>query len=80
MGAWTVGAPTAAPGRIRPEDRPRFEEHASAEAIEVRLRQAKAACSAAQRDVEWLSELLGRRKAETAAGVWPTKREEAPDA
>ena len=62
---------------IAPEHRDSFAEHAAPEAIEHQLRQAKAARRQAQRDIEWLAELAGRRAAEVVAGTWPS-REERP--
>lgn len=56
---------------IQPEHRDSFAQHAAPEAIEHQLKLAKAARRAAQRDIEWLAELAGRRAAEMAAGVWP---------
>lgn len=48
-----------------------FAEHGSPEAIQTHLAAARAAASKAQRRVVWLEELLARRTAEKAAGVWP---------
>jgi len=56
---------------IRPTDWERFAEHASPEAIEHQLRRVKAMRRAAQRDIERLAELAGRRRAEIDAGTWP---------
>lgn len=48
-----------------------FAEHAAPEAIEHQLRRIKAMRRAAQRDIERLAELAGRRAAEIEAGTWP---------
>jgi hypothetical protein len=48
-----------------------FAEHGSPEAIQARLVTARAAVRKAQRRVVWLEELLARRTAEKAAGMWP---------
>lgn len=64
---------------IRPQDRGNFAQHAAPEAIEHQLQLAKAARRAAQRDIEWLAELAGRRAAEIAAGTWPPRELRTPD-
>lgn len=53
-----------------------FAEHAAPEAIEHQLRRVKAMRRAAQRDIERLAELAGRRAAEIDAGTWPPARAE----
>lgn len=58
---------------IRPADWERFAAHAAPEAIEHQLRRVKAMRRAAQRDIERLAELAGRRGAEIAAGTWPAR-------
>lgn len=61
---------------IAPEHRDGFAQHAAPSAIEHQLKLAKAARRTAQRDIEWLAELAGRRAAEEAAGIWPTRADD----
>lgn len=61
---------------MKPEDRKRYEQTASPEAIGKSLAQARRQRAAAQERMVWLEGLLIRRSREIAAGVWPTKPEE----
>lgn len=60
------------------EDRARFKEHASTEAIENALARAYTERVRVDNQVQWLEQLLIRRARQVAAGEWPPKAEDPP--
>jgi hypothetical protein len=58
---------------VKPEDRKRYEQTASPEAIGKSLAQARRQRAAVQERMVWLEGLHLRRCREIAAGVWPPK-------
>jgi hypothetical protein len=57
-------------------DRLAFERYAAWQAVRAELGRAKDARNKLDQEIQWLTELLGRRRAEQAVGVWPPPREE----
>jgi hypothetical protein len=61
------------------EDKRRFADHASPEAITAELAAARAEKERADDRVSWLETLLDRRVREVTDGTWPSARKPGED-
>ena len=52
-------------------DRDGYERHAAPESIAARRRQAMKRVVDAQREVDWLDRLMGKRRNQIRRGEWP---------